>query len=186
MDKEKKITIAEFPASAPSNKEEAESQIYLMWEKYKHKGGPLKDSIVYPEEDKKKVENSLALVKPNAFEDTYDPRIGDVINTISMTGLYIIGVKIQIPTKEQMEEFYIVHKDKPFFKDLIEFMSGKKSLALLYEGINARKELREAALRVIRHAYSDSILENTVHTSDTREDFIREFKVINFYDNRLP
>ncbi|MDI6786728.1 MAG: nucleoside-diphosphate kinase [bacterium] len=177
--------IAEFPASTSTNKEEADAQIDLMWNKYKNRGGPLKNSIVYPNNSLNEVGNSLVIVKPNTFESTYDPRIGDVINAISMTGMAIIGAKIQIPTKEQMEQFYIVHKGKPFYNNLINFMSGKKSLALLYEGIDACKKIREAALSIIRHAYSDSILENTIHTSDSKEDFHREVKVVNFSENNL-
>lgn len=186
VSEDNKFITAEFPASTPANKEEAEAQIDLMWNKHKDRGGPLKNSIVYPEDEVNKVENSLAIVKPNAFEASYDPRVGDVINAISMTGMNIIGVKIQIPTKEQMEQFYIVHKDKPFFKGLVDFMSGKRSLALLYEGVNALGKIREAALSAIRHAYSDSILENTIHTSDSQESFLREVKVVNFPENNLP
>lgn len=184
VSEDNKFIIPEFPASVPANKEEADAQIDLMWNKCKDKGGHLENSIVYSE-DKDKVENSLAIIKPNALEASYDPRIGDVINAISMTGMNIVGVKIQIPTKEQMEQFYIVHKDRHFFKELVNFMSRKRSLALLYEGVGALSKIREAALSAIRHAYSDSILENTIHTSDSQESFLREVEVVNFPENNL-
>ncbi len=128
----------------------------------------------------------MLIVKPNAFERVNDPRMGNVMDAISRTGMYIIGAKVQIPARKQMIEFYAVHKGKPFFKDLVNFMSGKKSLALLYEGVHARREIRNAALTVVREAYSDSKLENTVHTSENQTDFEREFAAVNFRDNQLP
>ena len=56
--------------------------------------------------------------------------MGNVIDAMSRTGMYIISAKVQIPAKKQMEEFYATHKGKPFFDELVDFMSGKKSLAL--------------------------------------------------------
>ncbi|MFH1449760.1 MAG: nucleoside-diphosphate kinase [bacterium] len=186
MSADKKVIMSEFPASAPNNKEEAEAQLSLFWNKYKDRGGPLKNSVIYPDNMVKEVDNSLVLIKPNTFEGSYDPRIGDVVNAISLTGMYIVGAKIQIPTKEQMEEFYLVHKDKPFFEELVNFMSDKKSLALLYEGRGALCQIREIALKLVRYAYSESILENTIHTSDHQENFLREVRVVNFNENKLP
>jgi len=185
-DDNREIVAAEFPASAPADLDEAEAQLDLMWKKNKSRGGPLEDSIVYPEDKLESVERSVVIVKPNAFERVNDPRMGNVIDAMSRTGMYIIGAKVQIPVGEQMQEFYATHKGKPFFEDLVDFMSGKKSLALLYEGVYARKEIREAALTVVREAYSDSKLENTVHTSENETDFRREFAAIDFKDNQLP
>lgn len=180
-----RIIAVEFPASAPSDKEEAEAQLNLMWKKYRSFGGPLEDSIVYPPGKMGFVERSVLIVKPNAFEKVNDPRMGNVIDAISRTGMYIIGAKVQIPMPEQMAEFYAMHKGKPFFDELVNFMSGKKSLALLYEGVHARREIREAALTVVREAYSDSKLENTVHTSENETDFQREFAATHFEENQL-
>jgi nucleoside-diphosphate kinase len=185
-DENEKIVAAEFPASAPANKEEAEAQLDLMWNKYKSYGGPLEDSIVYTPGKMQFIERSVLIVKPNAFEKPNDPRMGNVIDAISRTGMFIIGAKVQIPAREQMMEFYAAHKGKPFFESLVDFMSAKRSLALLYEGIHARREIRDAALTVVREAYSDSKLENTVHTSENETDFEREFAAVNFKENQLP
>jgi nucleoside-diphosphate kinase len=184
-DDNEKIIFAEFPASSPANIEEAEAQIDLLWNKYKHLGGPLENSIIYPEDKEDKVERSLVVIKPNAFNNPQDPRIGDVIDAISKTGMYIIAAKVITPTKEDMMEFYAPHKGKHFYDELVDFMSEKQSLALMYEGIEARRKIREAALDVIRRVYSDSILENTIHTSENEEDYIRESRIVNFNDNRL-
>lgn len=184
-DKGGRIVAVEFPASAPSNQEEAEAQLDLMWKKFKAYGGPLEDSIMYPPGKMEFVERSVLIVKPNAFERVNDPRMGNVIDAMSKTGMYIIGAKVQVPTREQMAKFYATHEGKPFFNDLVNFMSGRKSLALLYEGVHARKEIREAALTVVREAYSDSKLENTVHTSENETDFNREYEALDFRNNRL-
>ncbi len=185
-DENDRIIAVEFPASAPANGEEAEAQLDLMWNSYKLFGGPLEDSIVYAPGKMQFVERSVLIVKPNAFERPNDPRMGNVIDAISRTGMYIIGAKVQVPSQEQMMEFYAAHKGKPFFDSLVSFMSAKRSLALLYEGIHARQEIRDAALTVVREAYSDSKLENTVHTSENEADFEREFAAVNFQDNQLP
>jgi nucleoside-diphosphate kinase len=184
--KREKDLLIEFPASAPLNKQEADLQLKIMWGKYKSCSGPLQETIVYPEDKKNQVEQSLVLIKPNVFDMPNDPRLGNVVNAFSKTGMYIIGAKIIIPTKETMREFYLPHKNKPFYGELVDFMSNKYSLALLYEGVNVIQEIRKAALGIIRRAYSENIIENTVHTSENKEDFEREYKVINFEDNQLP
>jgi len=181
--KEKNKIICEFPVSCPSSKDEAEIQIDLFWNRYKKLGGPVKGAIKYA--DKKSVEESVVIIKPNAFDKPYDPRVGDVIDILSRTGMFIIGAKIQTPTRAQMEEFYAPHKGKYFFEDLINFMSGRRSLALLYEGERARGKIRETAMSIIRDNYTDTKTENTIHTSETEKDFIREKRAIDFETNVL-
>ncbi len=176
----------EFPASAPAWPKEAASQIDLFWNKYKHLGGPQENAVHYYPEELPKLERTLAIIKPNAFEKSYDPRLGDVIDAMAKTGAYIIGAKVICPTPDQMAEFYIVHKEKKFYGELVEFMSGKRSLALLYEGVEARQRVRRTALEIVRGAYTDDILANTVHTSDSEGDFRRESGVIDFAHNILP
>ncbi len=182
---EKNKEISEFPVSCPSCKNEAKAQIELFWNKYKHLGGPVQDTIRYPDERIKDVNETCVIIKPNAFEKSHDPRAGDVIDILSKTGMFIIAAKIQIPTREQMEEFYTPHKEKHFFKDLINFMSGRRSLGLLYEGINAREEIRKTAITIIRDNYIDSLTENTIHASENEDDFIREKKTLDFETNVL-
>jgi nucleoside-diphosphate kinase len=180
------VLYVEFPVSAPSSVQEAEAQIDLLWNRYKFLGGPLKDGFVYTEDQKDLVDYSIVIIKPNVFNNPHDPRVGDVINAISRAGMYIIGAKVLNFTRNQAEEFYSHHKDKEFFNELVEFMSGKECLALLYEGVNAIQEIRKAAMYVIREAYADSKTENTVHTTENKEDFEREYRIINFEDNHLP
>ncbi len=176
----------EFPASAPAWPSEAERQIDLFWNKYRHLGGPQDGAINYYPEELPKVERTLAIIKPNAFEKPSDPRLGDVIDAMAKTGAYIIGAKVICPTPEQMSVFYEVHKEKKFFGELVGFMSGKRSLALLYEGVEARQRVRRTALEIVRGAYTDDIMANTVHTSDSEGDFRRESGVVDFAVNTLP
>ena len=178
-----KKSICEFPVSCPKSKEEAKAQIELIWKKHKDLGGPLSTSINYSSKEQNKVDSTVVLIKPNAFEIPYDPRPGGVIDMIARTGMCIIGAKVIVPTEEAMMEFYLPHKEKGFYQELVGFMSRKPSLALLYEGVNARAEIRETALSLIRLVYTDDITKNTIHTSDTPEDFIREKGVINFGNN---
>lgn len=177
---------AEFPASAPSWPKEAESQIDLFWNKHKKLGGPLRETVHYYPEELSRLESTLVIIKPNAFEKPSDPRLGDVIDAMAKTGAYIIGAKVICPNPDEMAEFYAVHKGKHFFDELVEFMSHKRSLAILYEGVDARNRIRRTALEIIRNAYTDDILANTIHTSDSEEDFRREYAVVNFEDNKLP
>lgn len=180
------ILFVEFPVSASTSFNEAQEQIELLWHKYKHLGGPLKDVIVYPEDEKDKVENSVVIIKPNVFNDPHDPRLGDVINATSRAGMSIIAAKVINFARTQAEEFYAHHKDKKFFGELVDFMSGNDALALQYEGINAIEKIRKTALTVIRGAYADSLTENTIHTSENKQDFERESRLIDFENNQLP
>lgn len=180
-----KKSICEFPASCPENKEEADAQMKLIWKKHKNLGGPLSASINYSTKEQDKVDQTVVLIKPNAFEKPYDPRPGGVIDMIARTGMYIIGAKVIMPTEDEMMEFYLPHKEKGFYQGLVKFMSRKPSLALLYEGVNARAQIRETALSLIRLVYTDNLTENTIHTSDTPDDFIREKGVINFSNNLI-
>lgn len=179
------VLIAEFPAFAPNSVGEAEAQIDLLWNKYKSLGGQLKNAIVYPNELVTAVDNSVVMIKPNVFNNPHDPRVGDVIDGISRAGMYIVGAKVIVFSQEQAKEFYKHHSDKPFYDNLVNFMSNKKCLALVYEGVNAINEIRKSALQIIRKAYTDSETENTIHTSEIKEDFLKESKIINFEENRL-
>jgi nucleoside-diphosphate kinase len=176
----------EFPASAPAWPREAEAQIALFWERHLSLGGLLEDTVHFYPEELPRVERTLAIIKPNAFGRPNDPRLGDVLDAMARTGAYIVAAKVFMPSPEQMREFYVVHKDKPFYGELVDFMSDKRSLAILYEGVDARQRVRRTALDIIRGAYTDNILENTVHTSDSEGDFLRESGVIDFRVNGLP
>ena len=101
-----------------------------------------------------------------------------ILNMIQEAGFKIIALKYKKMTKEEAEQFYSVHSDKPFFKDLIQFMTRGPIVAAALEKINAVDDFRnligstdptEAEEGTIRKRYAKSKGENAVHGSDSDE-----------------
>ncbi|EMC9373052.1 nucleoside-diphosphate kinase [Campylobacter lari] len=121
------------------------------------------------------MEKTLSIIKPDAVEKGV---IGQILTRFENNGLRIAATKkIQLSEKEA-QEFYAVHKDRPFFKDLVEFMISGPVLVSVLEGENAvlkNRELmgatnpKEAAPGTIRADFADSIDANAVHGSDSLE-----------------
>ncbi|MBT3394736.1 MAG: nucleoside-diphosphate kinase [Waddliaceae bacterium] len=121
------------------------------------------------------VEQTLSIVKPNAINKN---KIGEVLSYFESGDLKIIAAKMLHLTKEQAEGFYAVHKERPFFADLVEFMTSGPVLIQVLEGDNAVNRNREimgatnpadAAEGTIRIAFGDDIQNNAVHGSDSVE-----------------
>ena len=130
------------------------------------------------------VEKTLVLVKPDGVRRGL---VGEVISRFERKGLKIRALKMLWMSREQAEEFYSVHRDKPFFKDLVEFITSGPIVAMVLEGDSAIEVVRlmigatdgrKAQPGTIRGDYALSIQENVVHASDSRESFEREFKVV--------
>jgi len=130
------------------------------------------------------VEKTLVLVKPDGVRRGL---IGEVISRFERKGLRIRALKMLWMTREQAEEFYSVHKDKPFYNDLVEFITSGPIVAMVLEGDEAINVVRlmigatdgrKAAPGTIRGDFALSIQDNVVHASDSRESFEREFKVV--------
>ncbi|AJC89683.1 nucleoside-diphosphate kinase [Campylobacter lari] len=121
------------------------------------------------------MEKTLSIIKPDAVEKGV---IGQILTRFENNGLRIAATKkIQLSEKEA-QEFYAVHKDRPFFKDLVEFMISGPVVVSVLEGENAvlkNRELmgatnpKEAAPGTIRADFADSIDANAVHGSDSLE-----------------
>lgn len=121
------------------------------------------------------LEKTLSIIKPDAVEKGV---IGQILTRFENNGLRIAATKkIQLSEKEA-QEFYAVHKDRPFFKDLVEFMISGPVVVSVLEGENAvlkNRELmgatnpKEAAPGTIRADFADSIDANAVHGSDSLE-----------------
>ncbi len=118
------------------------------------------------------MERTLAIIKPDAVKKRI---IGKIIQRIEDEGFKIIEMKLLRLTKEQAEAFYIVHKNKPFYKSLTEFMSSGEIVVMVLEKENAISHWREvmgatdpalAKPGTIRHTYGFSIERNAVHGSD--------------------
>ena len=126
------------------------------------------------------VERTLSMIKPDGVKRDI---IGEVLSFFEKGGLKIVAMKMLHLTKKQAEEFYIVHKDKPFYDELTTYMSSGPIVALVLEGENAIARCREimgatdpaeAAEGTIRKTFALSKGENTIHGSDSPESAARE------------
>lgn len=117
-------------------------------------------------------ERTLSIIKPDAVGKNH---IGEILSRFEKGGLKIIGGKMKHLTREEAEGFYAVHKERPFFKDLIDFMISGPVLISVLEGEGAIAKNRdlmgatnpkEAAPGTIRADFADSIDANAVHGSD--------------------
>ena len=115
------------------------------------------------------------MIKPDAVENGH---IGAILEKINSAGFKIIAMKLTKLTKEKAEEFYEVHNERPFYGELVSFMSRGPIVAAILEKNNAVEEFRkligstnpsEAAEGTIRNLYATSMGENAVHGSDSNE-----------------
>ena len=120
-------------------------------------------------------ERTLSIIKPDAVAKNV---IGKILTRFEDAGLKIAAARMMHLSKEQAEEFYGVHKDRPFFNDLVSFMTQGPVMVQVLEGDNAialNRELmgatnpQEAAPGTIRADFADSIDANAVHGSDAPE-----------------
>ena len=121
------------------------------------------------------IEQTLSIIKPDALGKNH---IGEIISRFERAGLQIIAARMEHLSKEKAEGFYAVHKERPFFKDLVSFMITGPVMILVLEGENAIAKNREimgatdpkkAAAGTIRHDLAKTIDENCVHGSDAVE-----------------
>jgi len=133
------------------------------------------------------VERTLIVIKPDGVRRGL---VGEVIARFERKGFKIRALKMLWMTREQAEQFYEVHRGKPFYEELVKFVTSGPVVAMVIEGDSAisvarimigATDGRKAQPGTIRGDYSLSILENVVHASDSEESFHREFKVL-FHD----
>lgn len=118
------------------------------------------------------IERTLSIIKPDAVKAN---KIGEIIAMLEAAGLRVVAQKMLRLTREQAEGFYAVHRERPFFKDLIRFMTEGPVVVQVLEGENAIAKNREvmgatdskkAAPGTIRHKFGTDIERNAVHGSD--------------------
>jgi nucleoside-diphosphate kinase len=126
------------------------------------------------------VERTLILVKPDAFERGLT---GEILARFERKGLRIVAMKHMTVDRELAEQHYAEHRERPFFGDLVEFITGGPLVALVLEGYEAVKAARqvigatnplEAAPGSIRGDYALEVQTNMVHGSDAPESSARE------------
>tara|TARA_Y100001970_G_C14071192_1_gene769524 strand:+ start:481 stop:900 length:420 start_codon:yes stop_codon:yes gene_type:complete len=131
---------------------------------------------------------TFAIIKPDAVKNNYT---GKIYNHILEKDFKILGAKLIKMSKRQAEGFYEIHKDKPFYEELTNFMSSGQSMVLALEKDNAVSSWRktigatnpnEAEEGTIRKIYANSLGENAVHGSDSNENAIKE---ISFFFTEL-
>jgi nucleoside-diphosphate kinase len=120
-------------------------------------------------------QRTLSIIKPDAVAKHV---IGKILSRFEDANLHIVAAKMMHLSKAQAEKFYAVHKDRPFFNDLVSFMIQGPVMVQVLEGNNAiakNRELmgatnpKEAAPGTIRADFADSIDANAVHGSDAPE-----------------
>jgi len=118
---------------------------------------------------------TFTMIKPDAVENGY---IGAILDKITAAGFKIVAMKFTQLSKRDAEIFYAIHKERPFFGELVEFMTRGPIVAAILEKDNAVDDFRaligatnpeEAAEGTIRKLYASSIGENAVHGSDSDE-----------------
>ena len=121
------------------------------------------------------VEQTLSIIKPDAVKKNV---IGEIYSRFEKAGLKIVQAQMIDLTKEEAEGFYAVHKGRPFFNDLVSFMTSGRVMIQVLEGEDAvalnRKLMgatnpKEADAGTIRADFADSIDANAVHGSDSLE-----------------
>lgn len=131
-------------------------------------------------------ERTFSIIKPNAVKKN---AIGDIIHTFETSGLKVAAAKLTLLSKEKCELFYAEHKERPFFGELVSFMTSGPVLLMCLVGENAVLKNREimgatdpkkAAPGTIRAKHGDSMGENAVHGSDSLASAERELAI--FFD----
>jgi nucleoside-diphosphate kinase len=126
------------------------------------------------------IERTFSILKPDATERNLTGAINAVIEK---AGLRIVAQKRMRISREQAEKFYSVHRERPFFRELVDFMISGPVVVQVLEGDNGIAKYREvmgatdpakAATGTIRKRYARSIGENSVHGSDAPDTAVRE------------
>ena len=126
------------------------------------------------------MEKTLVLLKPDALQRSL---LGQIISRFERKGLKIVGLKMMKLKDDLLEAHYIEHKDKSFFKDLVEFMESSPVIAMVLEGVEAIQTVRllcgptsgrKADVGSIRGDFSMSKQHNIIHASDSKESAEKE------------
>jgi nucleoside-diphosphate kinase len=123
---------------------------------------------------------TLTIIKPDAFGAK---KAGKIIAHLENAGFRILAARVMHMTPEEAGEFYAVHRERPFYKSLVSFMTSGPCMPMLLERSNAVAELRnvigatdpaEAAPNTVRKLFAESKERNAIHASDSDENAERE------------
>ena len=137
------------------------------------------------------IERTLSIIKPDAVAKNV---IGQIVSRFEQANLKVIAARLQQLSREDAQRFYAVHKERPFYKDLVDFMISGPVFVQVLEGENAIQVNRDlmgatdpkkADAGTIRADFADSIDANAVHGSDAAETAAQEiayfFPALNVY-----
>ena len=134
------------------------------------------------------MERTLSIIKPDGVKRGL---VGEVVKMLEHNNLGIVAMKMLHMTKKQAKGFYAVHRERPFFESLTDFMSSGPAVVMVLEGDNVIARYRElmgatnfkeAAEGTIRKAFATDIEQNIVHGSDAPETALFE---ISYFFNQL-
>ncbi len=132
------------------------------------------------------MERTLSIIKPDGVKRGL---IGEVVRMLEQNNLDIVAMKMLHMTKKQAEGFYAVHRERPFFESLTDFMSSGPAIVMVLEGDNVitryrdlmgATDCREAAEGTIRKAFATDIEQNVAHGSDAPE--TASFEIAYFFN----
>lgn len=126
------------------------------------------------------IERTLSIIKPDGVSNNL---IGEIYRRFEKEGLRIVAAKMKHLSKQEAEQFYAVHKERPFYNDLVKFMISGPVMIQVLEGesaVNRNRDImgatdpKQAAPGTIRADLAKSIDENTVHGSDSMDNAKQE------------
>jgi len=129
-------------------------------------------------------EQTLIILKPDSVKRNL---VGEILSRFEKRGFVISKLKMLTFTKEMAEQFYSVHNTKPFFDELVTYITSGKVVVAVIAGDNAIEETRqiigktnpqEASPGTIRGDFGKNITENSIHASDSTESFDKEVNVV--------
>jgi len=139
------------------------------------------------------LQRTLSIIKPDGLEKGI---VGKLLTRFEDNGLKPVAMRMQFLSRKEAEGFYAVHKERPFFKDLVSFMTSGPVVLMVLEGENAIAKNREvmgatnpanAAPGTIRKDFASDVEKNTVHGSDSEETarteiayFFRQTEIVNY------
>ena len=129
-------------------------------------------------------DKTLILIKPDGVKKRH---IGDIISRFEERGFNILHVRMLTMNSDQASDFYSIHKEKPFFSELIDYITSGPIVQVVLEGNSAIEVVRQmvgatnslkAASGTIRGDFGLSHTENVIHASDSVDSFKREFNIL--------
>jgi len=129
-------------------------------------------------------EQTLIILKPDSVKKN---SVGEILRRFEEKGFVIKKLMMLTMDKNKAEQFYSVHSTKPFFSELVSFITSGPVVAAVIEGSDAVNKVRaiigatrpnEAAPATVRRDFGTSVTQNAIHASDSVESFIKESKII--------